>query len=460
MRSKIKIFILLLLFSISSPAQETDNCNCLLNLKEIIDDIETNYPGYPAKSTQETLDCYIKIKETALSEARKTQEREACFYIISGYLDYFKDNHIIFTDRSTNPTMVPETELSNSISDIEDPLSGIWHKTDGSVSVKIVNTGENRYAGRIINEDNPHDPDEATKIYFELFGDQERFKIRKFKSWLTTDLLRGRMLGNILIEPEGIWKKSSHSEEVLSLDTSLMAQNDRFKYYLIDDNNYYLGIPAFDSDIVMFDSLLLNKIIPDIVENEADHLIIDLRNNVGGNSSFLSLLRLTFDKPFSIPGDYIYASPAMIRRYQKAATEGSQHHEALLPKLMGNRGDFVQRDSMHIKLAEQLKYPRKISVIVNDNCASSTEYFLILARHSEKVKIFGRPTAGTLDYSELHRPEDLPCKDYIFMRPTTKAFFTDDAPIDNIGIRPDVDLSQHPDYKWVEIILEFIKTTP
>lgn len=451
MRSVIIFFLLGI--SINALAQ-TDHCNCSLNLKEVITDIETNYPGYKSKTNGDKLSFYKEIKDKASKAAALDINREDCFYIIANYLSFFKDNHIIFSDRKIIPNQPApiKTDKKNN-ADEKDDLKGVWTKTADLLTINIIKQDENLYRAYILKAGNSKE--KVGNVHFDLIGNSDGFKIRKFSAWLTTDLLRGRRLNQLLIEPDGIWKKIAEDAHIDNYQANVGTFNKKLVYNRLDSINYYVGIPAFDVKEKKFDSLIVNEIIPSINNSKSKHLVIDLRNNVGGNGSFLSLIRLIYDKPFSIPGDFIYASSAMIKRYQKAADDGSALHKQLLPKLIANTGDFVQRDSLKVQLKESLNYPERVSIIVNDNCASSTEYFLMIAKHSSKVTVFGRNTSGTLDYSELLQPEKLSCNGYNYLRPTIRSFYVDVNPIDNKGISPDVDLSRYPENEWIELILNW-----
>jgi C-terminal processing protease CtpA/Prc len=89
---------------------------------------------------------------------------------------------------------------------------------------------------------------------------------------------------------------------------------------------------------------------------------------------------------------------------------------------------------------------------VNDYCASSTEQFLLAAKQSKKVKLFGRVTDGTLDFSNLNRIES-PCGDFKLYYATSKVVDIENFPIDNIGIQPDYYLDDAiPEYQWIEYV--------
>jgi len=447
MLSKIIITFLLVINFISVYSRDGNKCDCTIALKEIISDIESNYPGFPSKVNASNKSVYKEFKNKVLKKAMTSCNRENCFYIIERYIHFFKDNHIIFSDRKTLP--VQHLFSGKTIKKTSGELIGNWCRNSDSLMVSVVKGSDSRYKGYILKSN-----DKLGNIYFELIGNEHEFRIRNYNTPLTTDLLRGRRLKNLLIEPNGIWQKMNIKESRIENKTSTYPVNKKFIYKQVKEDIFDLGIPSFNTDAESFDSIIVHRIIPLIGENKIKHLIIDLRNNVGVNSSFLSLMRFAYEKPFSIPGDFLFASPKLLQNYE---IFNSPFRRALLPKLRASMGGFVQRDSLRITLKENYQHPQKISIIVNENSASSSEYFLIFAKYSTKVKLYGRHTAGTLDYSELFEPEKLSCKDYSFMRPTTKSYWTDTCPIDNNGILPDIDLSSYPENEWVDIILDKLK---
>jgi C-terminal processing protease CtpA/Prc len=81
--------------------------------------------------------------------------------------------------------------------------------------------------------------------------------------------------------------------------------------------------------------------------------------------------------------------------------------------------------------------PRRVAILFDGTGASSTETFLLKARQSRKVRFFGRPTAGIVDYLNPAHHE-LGCGT-ILQAPTIRRSvrLPQDA-IDNVGISPDV----------------------
>ena len=442
---------MLVTISCYAHAQNKEKCDCAIVLAEIINDTELRYPGFTSK-TQQYQVSYKHLKEQVIAEAKNSPDREHCFYSIEKYLAFFNDNHILFTDKQSEPKSIFRPDIAIYTERHPDSLTGIWKKKNDSLTIKIIRedkNGQQVYRAYILQD--------AVKgflpgaNYFDLIGNKKAFRIRRHQRALSNHLLWGRRLQNLIIEPEGIWQKVSSAAEPVTAIKAKYAFNNTFTYELREDSICYIGIPSFDIDPLKFDSLIVHQVIPELREAKTTHLIIDLRNNGCGNSSILSLLRISYDKPFSVPGDFVYATPAMVERYQHSDNPVQKN---MLPKLLTHLGGFVQRDTQNYTLRQVCTYPKKISVIINENCASSTEYFLILARYSDRVKIYGRHTSGTLDYSELLGPEKLSREGYAYMRPTTKSFWTDTKPIDNKGLFPDVDLSSYPEYEWVERVIK------
>ncbi|WP_406825607.1 S41 family peptidase [Pedobacter sp. KACC 23697] len=86
-----------------------------------------------------------------------------------------------------------------------------------------------------------------------------------------------------------------------------------------------------------------------------------------------------------------------------------------------------------------LSYPKYVSLIVNKSTASAAELFILQAKQSAKVKIYGTKSSGAIDYLEVVRAE-LPCGFYRLGYPACKSLRLPGQPLDNIGIKPDIEI--------------------
>lgn len=85
---------------------------------------------------------------------------------------------------------------------------------------------------------------------------------------------------------------------------------------------------------------------------------------------------------------------------------------------------------------EVTRNPQRVAILIDRRCGSSCEQFALDARRHFKVKVFGRPTFGSLDYSNL-RPTDLPSGKRQIWRATSRSRRLPELPIDGIGVQPD-----------------------
>jgi C-terminal processing protease CtpA/Prc len=96
------------------------------------------------------------------------------------------------------------------------------------------------------------------------------------------------------------------------------------------------------------------------------------------------------------------------------------------------------------------EFPKKVSIIVNGYCASSTELFLLKALQSSKVKLFGETTLGAVDYADA-LTLTMPCRFYALSYSTSRTNRPKEQAIDYIGIKPHFEISNEVK-DWVEYI--------
>ena len=116
--------------------------------------------------------------------------------------------------------------------------------------------------------------------------------------------------------------------------------------------------------------------------------------------------------------------------------------QALIEVMKKNTGGFVTHpytiNNTIVKESTVYPMPRNVGIIINERNASSAEQFLLAAKESDKVILFGNNnTAGVLDYSNVSTIP-FPSNNYQLRCPTTRSRRLPENPIDNIGIAPDV----------------------
>jgi C-terminal processing protease CtpA/Prc len=83
---------------------------------------------------------------------------------------------------------------------------------------------------------------------------------------------------------------------------------------------------------------------------------------------------------------------------------------------------------------------------MDHRCASSCEEFLLTVRQSFAVKLLGRPSRGSLDYSNL-RPHVLPSGERVLRYAISRSERLPDLPVDLAGVEPDIYLPEPPNAK-------------
>ena len=169
------ISILILVISLYSFSQ--DNCNCEQALNQLIEKVESDYPGFKEKTTYKLI--YSNFKEGLKSKAKNIQEQE-CFDLLETYLDYFKDGHINLTKVGSEEVIIVEEkegttyskikiskkDFNKHISNSTDELEGVWKS--GAYKVGIIKK-DKEYQAFIIESDNKSW--KANQVKFSLMKD-------------------------------------------------------------------------------------------------------------------------------------------------------------------------------------------------------------------------------------------------------------------------------------------------
>lgn len=245
--------------------------------------------------------------------------------------------------------------------------------------------------------------------------------------------------------------------------------NIYFTFKDIDENSSMLRIPDFSwNSKQLIDTLILNN-IEKITSKSI--LIIDLRGNGGGTDyAYQELLPLIYSNSYISKRAEYLASEGNIRHFEKALQNGNikkgkeEQIRILIDSLKANKGGYYQQNP-NDTIKGDIKYskPSLVGVIIDDFCASSCEQFILSAKHSNKTTVFGTRTLGVLDYSNVV-PESLLTKGFYVRYPMTRSTRLPENPVDNVGIKPDVEINKPVNLNlkdeiddWVIYVNEYLK---
>jgi hypothetical protein len=462
MREKTIILILIIiLINKISVSQTTD---CVKDFDFLIKKIQADYPGYNDKVTDANRSKLMLLEKEIRQKI--TLHPDSCVYYLNDYTDFFKDHHLgvspIRNDKQQQPEIMEISTYGKNLYVNADSLEqttknatgveGIWEgfrqkfivTKDGQKYVGIVINSQGWKNGQVKYEFEPVNDTVFNVINYSLIKNKNPYKTKASLH------LKGKI---IEMHDDTRFVRKSDSER---FDKSLlnsyvpMFPNGRNTYPValyLDDSTYYLRIPNFYSNT---GNEFVKKYWNEITTRP--NLIIDIRYNGGGQDNYYEeLARIIYTKPTESKGVEWYASKGNIESFEDAmkkgeirdGEEGMKWTEALVGAMKKNIGGFVTHpyclnDNPIGKKDTVYAMPRKVGIIINEGNGSSAEQFLIAARQSDKVILFGNcNTAGVLDYSNI-TPNPLPSNNYQLWCPMTRSKRLPENPIDNIGIAPDI----------------------
>jgi hypothetical protein len=198
--------------------------------------------------------------------------------------------------------------------------------------------------------------------------------------------------------------------------------------------------------------------------------IIDVRGNGGGSdSSYEPLLPWLLSDETVTAGAEWLATPANIRGQEQACARfapgdaqcESYTKEAVARMHSVESGNYVAQEGSGDLTFERIKQrekqrPSRVAILIDGRCGSSCEEFVLVARQSFNVKVIGRPTFGSLDYSNL-RPYDLPSGKRVLWYATSRSLRLPEYSVDVAGIPPDVYLPLRDDDRAGEKEVQRVK---
>jgi hypothetical protein len=461
-------FIFLLVAGISASAQEVLDCDCPYNFKFVLHEVETNYAGFKDKVTDKTRAEYQRLTQGYLKKLAKQQNHVYCMAFINDWLQFFHDNHLQINGnegynqydtaqlnpliRNTEVIEVTEKQqrrLAKQTKEIE----GIYVKGDSSFVIALIkDKNEFRdYAGVVLSTKSKLWKPGQVALEIRMKDDDTCDAI-VYRTNHTFGLVYGLSRSSFLQE----WRKTNQTTTPVKKDKLLPVQAKK-----LSDSTFYLQIATFhEGNAKAIDSVIKKN---ERLLRSMPNLVLDLRDNGGGSDlSYAPLLPWLYTDPVIEQGNDVLATEENIRRWgemlnnTRIPADAKGRMNAFIADMRMHVGSFVTNsvdDTMTFDNVEA--YPRKVVVLINNRCASSTEQLLLFARQSKKVTLMGENTSGTLDYSNMKKAVTY-CGDVSFKYATTRSRRIDaNKGIDNVGIKPQITLT--PEMDWVAEALKYVE---
>lgn len=466
------------------------NCNCSENFDWMVKTFSENDAGFQFVLDRKGEKEYLNHTERLRLEASKARDCDECLNILKSWQQFFRKGHLfidwtspsnqkdvsLITDEeirswyANKPVFsMTEAQLKQKLSTNKsnDPLEGIWQMGVYKMGIIKDPATPEEFIGFIIKADS---------IYWMPGQIKARFKKQLNGTGYESDFAlkdHSMIQGNAQFTSasknlfnisglNGFWQRVYPESGLSTSDSLLLAFNAARKVHLtaLSDQTLYVRIPSFepqykneiDSVLALFDDKI----------KSTPNLILDIRNGTGGSDiSYENIIPYLYTQKIRSVGIQLLGTEANAGEREKAAAEVrelgySENADFMLKQAKQMRenlnkffnpfDDVVFTDS----LEKVSQYPKKVGILINKANGSTDEQFLLAAKQSFKVKIFGKPTQGVLDISNMAftvSPDGLFEMGYSM----SKSYRLPDFPIDGIGIQPDFFLDDTiPEYKWIE----------
>lgn len=468
--------------SANNVMKKPETSLCSRNFEEAYKRIEKNYAGWSDKVNPKTQKKFDKITATTKAKVVKISDPAECYFAMSEWFEFFEDGHMFIN--IPHPYVKPEEpgalekraakqpmadfasedafrkylDKNKELTDIE----GIWETDDKNYKLGIASAGKGRFEAFLLaDRDNLW---KAGKVKFKLKQvSGTEFDNEYFYADFTSTSKTSRLVKDYLVIEDVFKMRKMYPAPVeLVNNYDLLHKLPDYRVEKIDAKTALIKLPPFtlyDAADYVLD--MVNKNLDIITQTE--NLVIDLRNNPGGDENvFASLYPYIADGPIVRKGGTFRATEEnivqlnheleSIQDYPKyKRTLGPKLNE-VITKMRNNIGSEIVGPNRVFQYSSTSPYPKKVAILVNENTASTAESVAMEARQSGKTIIIGTKTKGTADFIEV-RDWGLPAYGWRVAFGMAKSSV--DPNYDNKGITPDVKVPKK-EVDWIGFAAEYL----
>jgi hypothetical protein len=438
--------ILVLILMLQTRFALSQDCDCFSQFKFVKDYYENNNPAFQKiRSNKKSFSLYTSSVKKISTEIRLKNPGETCTLYFDKYINLLKDHHsgigynLKRLDFSTENKIaefkktseynlfkkidVDTTEIKKNIakkkaSDIE----GIY-SNGGNIEFGVLKkeNANNEFIGVILKK---------TKL-LEIGHIIIEFK--RVKDNLYDCIYNIGLLG---FNFNKIYKQISIKDGQMQDFgfAKIMQQADiSYEFKALDDKTNYLRLSSFDDSFTNELDSFYKSI--DIQLKSKPFLIIDIRNNGGGNEqSYFSIMPYIYTNPMKVDSVLVWVSPENIRHYETIYKESN-------PKLIERMKSaklfsFISQIEGATSLWEMdsvYTFPKKVALIYNRGTASSAESMITYCMQSSKVITIGENSGGYMGYGDVITSQT-PCGKITLRSTSTK--YHSNSKYEFVGIKP------------------------
>lgn len=447
-------------------------CNCSENLDTLIAKTEVNYAGFPAKVNAGTKAAYQKLKTHLKEKAVASNTPTTCFPVLREYVKFFYDSHFQLSYYDEQDAHAEFISLSESA--VKErlrkkggtPLDGIWINQDSSLKLAVLLYPDKQYKAVVLDSKNPKI--KQGLVYMTITQGKRGLTVKYHNSLSSTDYpikIKGNLLQGWSDELFGRIYPISMTADELREQQTWRNGNHGLDFYKLSPKTALLKIPSFTNNDDRIAALITRN---DSIIRSTENLIVDLTGNGGGSTGWISFLGYFMTNPVMQENGYVRVSPENVKLkladiepyvtnpippdYQKYFPDSIlTSYKNAYAELPATTAAFYPAPGVVFPLDSITVNPKKIALVVDNLCGSSTEYFFFLSTKSAKTVTYGSHTFGMMDY-EGASPTTLPFPGFRLAIPIVKSSWTDSNPIDKTGFTPDVLLDKTAPAKWMDYI--------
>lgn len=478
------LVMLTMLTMLTTQTGYSQQCNCLSNLEWMKKTIEENDAGYQYAIDKKGDIPYALHNEFYFKQAKTITSRDSCENILNQWLRFFRKGHLgvgqnrpqtseekidtaaiiqQFKNTDSLKIALPAFEkylLSKQTQDYE----GIWTTSGYKIGVKKAG---NEYLGFIIEGDGVYWRKGQIKMrisekggtwykYYHTIEKDANVKLVGNNHLEINDIILTRISPALPDEP---WETLAY--KLKDAHQPFIEQRD--------SNTLILRVHSFD--------IAYKKAIDSVIRVNrekilhTENLIIDLRFNGGGiDDCYKEILPFIYTNPYRVVNSAykstplnnellksLYTSPRFAslseasKQWAKRSYDSLQQHPGAFIQLAPTKVDIDQFDTVY-------PYPKNVGIIIDKWNGSTAEQFLMAAKQSWKVKLFGTSTYGSQDISNLNEVNS-PSGEFRLYYSISKSFRLPDMVLDPDGLQPDFFIDNSiPWYKWVDYTSEILHT--
>ncbi|MDP3557585.1 MAG: S41 family peptidase [Bacteroidota bacterium] len=480
MKNKLFTLFTIIMFVFNASAQE---CNCSESFDWMVNTFEKNDAGFQYVIDKKGEDEYKKHTALYKEKAKGITNLNDCQAIMYGWLRYFRPGHIFVNIKESGKNGkepsdeeirlqyknaktidLTEKQLINSLEKKhnKNPIEGVWSNGDYSIGIISEEKSSKNFTAFIIKADSVYWLPKQIKAEFTLNDDAKIFSVDYYMRNHSKEVTQAKFIDAscTLLSLYGNYWTRIYPKSALTKKEDLLISFSKSNLPFVEklsDKTIYLRIPSFASEQKKNIDSVLAKYDKQI--SSTQNLIIDIRNGTGGSDdSYSNLVPYLYTNPIRGMGVQLLATELNAKGYERYAkqysdTENINYCNGVAAKMRANLGKFIALSDKTYgidSLAKVLPYPQKVAVICNQNNGSTDEQFLLEAKQSRKVKVFGRPTGGMLDISNMN-VIDFPNGKFVLGYCMSKSYRIPNYCIDGVGIQPDYFIDDAiSDEDWIE----------